>query len=264
MLSSLNTNSLTRTQNLLQLYAQQISSGQSINSAAANPAGLAIADAQTSQLNGQNTALTNISAGLSVTDIAGGALGQISSNLQQMRALAVQAANPTLNSSDLPTLQTQMTDLSHSIDGIAGNSQYNNQLLLNGSYAGQLQTGPNPGDTQNLSLDNASSSALGVSGLNVSSPANATSALNSIDNALKSVNTQQSNLAGVAAGLSTNFTNLTGSYTQLAQAQSQVQGTDYTQATSHLSQARLQNQVGVYALKMYQDIQKTSTLGVIA
>ena len=73
----------------------------------------------------------------------------------------------------------------------------------------------------------------------------------------------QSNVAGTAAGLNSNLSNLNGSYQQLAQSQSQVQDTGYAQATSDLSKVNVQNQAAIYALKLYQDNQKMTTTALL-
>lgn len=134
---------------------------------------------------------------------------------------------------------------------------------MDGSFSGQLQVGPNSGDTLSLSLSDVSSAALGVSGVNVTTAANTTSVLDSIDNAISSDIAMQSNVAGTAAGLNSNLSNLNGSYQQLAQSQSQVQDTGYAQATSDLSKVNVQNQAAIYALKLYQYNQKMTTTALL-
>jgi len=259
MLSSINTTNLDKSQSLIQTSIQRLSSAKRINSAADNPAGLAIADAISSRLGGQNQAIGNIGKGLSLTDTAGSALTQVTDNLQRIRELTVQAGNGSLSVADRQSLQDEINGLGKSIDGIAGNTQFNDQKLLDGSFDGQLQIGPNPGDTLGLSLSNVSSTALGVSGLDVSSAANASNALDSIDSAIKNVGNQQSNLASTAAGLNSNLANLSSSYQNLAETRSRIQDTDYAQTAADLNKGKLQNQVASYALKLYQDNQKAAS-----
>ncbi|WP_445368588.1 flagellin [Methylomonas sp. BW4-1] len=259
MLSSINTNNLDKSQSLIQTSIQRLSSAKRINSAADNPAGVAIADAISSRLGGQNQAIGNIGKGLSLTDTAGSALTQVTDNLQRIRELTVQAGNGSLSAADRQSLQDEINGLGKSIDGIAGNTQFNDQKLLDGSFSGQLQIGPNPGDTLGLSLSNVSSTALGVSGLDVSSAANASNALDSIDSAIKHVGNQQGNLASTAAGLNSNLANLSSSYQNLAETRSRIQDTDYAQTAADLNKGKLQNQVASYALKLYQDNQKAAS-----
>lgn len=263
MLSPIHGNTLDKSQSLTQLSIQRLSSAKRINSAADNPAELAIANAMTSQLGGQQQAIGNISAGLSLTSTADGALGQVTENLQRLRELTVQAGNGLLSASDRQSIQDEMTSLGQGIDDIAGNTQFNGQKLLDGNFSSQLQTGPNPENTLALSLGNVSSSGLGIASLDVSTPTNASTALDSIDNAIKSVSDIQSNVAGTAASLNTNLANISSSYQYLSEARSRIQDSDFAQTTADLNKAKLQNQVAVYGLKQYQDNQKNATLGLL-
>jgi flagellin len=263
MLSPLNSNVLDKSQGLLQSSIQRLSSGKRINSAADNPAELAIADAMTSRLGGQNQAINNITSGLSITDTTGGALNQVTDNLQRIRELTVQAGNGSLSTSDRQSIQDEITGLGKSIDDISSGTQFNGQKLLDGSFSGQFQIGPNSGDTLNLSLQDTSSAALGVSGLDVTTAANATNALDTIDNAINSVSNLQSNVAGTAAGLNSNLANLSSSYQSLSEARSRIQDTDFAQVSSELNKSKVQGQAANYALKLYQDNQKTATLSLL-
>lgn len=263
MLSALNSNGLDRSQGILQANIQHLASGKRINSAADNPADLAIADAMTSRLGGQNQGISNITSGLSVADTAMGALSEVNNNLQRIRELAVQAGNGSLSSTDRQSIQDEITGLGKSIDDISGNTQFNGQKLLDGSFSGQFQIGPNAGDTLNLSLQDTSSAALGVSGLDVTTAVNATNALDSIDKAINSVGNLQSNVAGKAAGLNSNLANLSSSYQSLAEARSRIQDTDVGQAASELNQSKVQGQAAIHALKLYQDNQKAATLPLL-
>jgi flagellin len=263
MLSSIHKTNPDASQSLIQSSIQRLSSAKRINSAADNPAGLAIANAISTRLGGQNQAIGNISNGLSLTDTAGGALNQVSDNLQRIRELAVQAGNSRLSTQDRQSIQDEINGLGQSIDGIAGNTRFNDQKLLDGSFSGQLQIGPNAGDTLNLSLANVSSTALSVSGLDVSTATNATNALDTIDSAIKNVGNVQSNLASTTAGLNSNLANLQSSYQNLAETRSRIQDTDYAQTAAELNKGKVQNQVANYALKLYQDNQKTATLGLL-
>ncbi|WP_150047347.1 MULTISPECIES: flagellin [Methylomonas] len=260
MLSPISHNSLDKAQNLLYTNMQRLSSGKAINSAADNPAGLAIANAFTSQLGGQQQAIGNIASGLSLTEIAGGGAGQITDNLQRIRELTVQAGSAALSATDRQSIQDEIDNLSQGIDSIANNTQFNGRQLLDGSFSGQVQIGPDSGDTLELNLGDLTGSGLGISGLDVSNAGSVGTALDSIDSAIGRVSDLQSTLAGTSAGLSSNLANLQSSYQSLAQARSRSQDTDYAQASSDLSKARVNNQLAVYAVKLYQDNQKAGAL----
>ena len=112
MASTINTNiqslnaqrNLATSQGSLSTSMQRLSSGLRINSAKDDAAGLAIAERMTSQVRGLNQAARNANDGISLAQVAEGALGSASSTLQRIRELAVQAANATNSASDRAAL----------------------------------------------------------------------------------------------------------------------------------------------------------------
>ncbi len=254
---------LNQSQSQILTNLQRLSSGQKINTAADNPAGLAIANLMSSQLDSQSQAINNTTTGLSVTDTAGGALSQVTENLQSIRELTVQAGNGTLSSADLQSIHEQIKGYQQNIDAISSNTQFNGQALLDGNFAGQIQIGPNSGDTLSLSLGNTSSAALGIAGLNLSSADDITHSLQSIDKALGTVDSYQSSVGANAAGLNSALSNLSNSYAQLSSSRSQIQNTDYAETASNLSASNLKNKAALFALKQYQENQKSLTSGLL-
>src|ERR1019366_95825 len=155
-MQSINTNiaSLTaqynqdKTQNDLTTAIQRLSSGLRINSAKDDAAGLAISDRMTAQINGLNQAARNANDGISLAQVADGALSSVTDNLQRMRELAVQSANATNSSSDRAALQQEVSQLETEIDRVATQTQFNGINLLDGSFtAQQFQVGANSGQT---------------------------------------------------------------------------------------------------------------------
>jgi len=173
-----NMNSLTaqynqdKTQNDLATAIQRLSSGLRINSAKDDAAGLAISDRMTAQINGLNQAAQNANDGISLAQIADGALASVTDDLQRMRELAVQSANATNSSSDRAALQQEVSQLETEIDRVATQTQFNGINLLDGSFtAQQFQVGANSGQTIAISsIASARASALGVyQGFNLTS-----------------------------------------------------------------------------------------------
>ncbi len=108
-ISSLNAQrNLSMSQSSLSTSMQRLSSGLRINSAKDDAAGLAISERMTTQIRGMNQAARNANDGISLAQTAEGALGEISSNLQRMRELAVQSANATNSVDDREALQKEV------------------------------------------------------------------------------------------------------------------------------------------------------------
>ncbi|MBQ7561895.1 MAG: hypothetical protein IJS99_08710 [Synergistaceae bacterium] len=115
--------------------AQALATGQRINSAADDAAGLAISEKMRSQINGLNTAMKNTQDGISLLQTAEGALSSTTSILQRMRELSVQAANDTLTGQDRIYIQAEIEQLKDEINKISGTTQFNKKKLLNGDSA---------------------------------------------------------------------------------------------------------------------------------
>jgi flagellin len=170
MASTINTNinsltaqrSLGMSQASLTTSMQRLSSGLRINSAKDDAAGLAISERFTSQIRGLNQASRNANDAISLTQTAEGALGGISSNLQRMRELAVQAANGTNSSSDRAAIQNEVLQLSSEINRVATTTQFNGLNLLDGTLsASSFQVGANANQTINVAVASAQAGDLG-------------------------------------------------------------------------------------------------------
>jgi flagellin len=165
-IASLNAqNNLNRSQNSLAASLQRLSSGLRINSARDDAAGLAIVNRMSAQIAGMNQAARNANDAISLTQTADGSFASITSNLQRMRELAVQAANSTNSSTDRAALQQEVNQLASEIDRVAVNSQFNGINLLDGTFTNRtFQLGANSGQSITLSsIISARSSALGAS-----------------------------------------------------------------------------------------------------
>ncbi|OEZ00538.1 MULTISPECIES: flagellin [Stenotrophomonas] len=164
-----NTMSLNAQRNLstsgssLATTIQRLSSGLRINSAKDDAAGLAISERFGTQIRGTDVAIRNANDGISLAQVAEGALSEIGNNLQRVRELAVQASNATNSATDRKALQAEVTQLVSEIDRVAKQSDFNGTKLLDGSFTSQLfQVGANAG--QAIAINNvvdAKASSLG-------------------------------------------------------------------------------------------------------
>ncbi len=161
-----NINSLVAQQNLngsqsaLSQAITRLSSGKRINSAADDAAGLAISTRMQTQINGLNQGVSNANDGVSMIQTASSALSSLTSSLQRIRQLAVQASTGTLSSSDQAALQKEVSAQISEVNRIASQTTYNGTNILDGS-AGTVtfQVGANVGQTISLNLSQSMSSA---------------------------------------------------------------------------------------------------------
>src|SRR5579875_318810 len=126
--------SLAKTQLKYATALERLSTGQRINKAADDAAGLAIGEKLLAQVNGLQQAVNNAQNGISLVQTAEGALNETHDILQRMRELVVEAGGGTLTSTDQANIQAEITQLQAELDRIGNTTQYNGQLLLNGSF----------------------------------------------------------------------------------------------------------------------------------
>ena len=154
---------LTTSSGALQTSLQRLSSGLRINSAKDDAAGLAISERFSTQIRGINQAVRNANDGISLAQVAEGALGEVSNNLQRIRELAVQARNATNSDADRAALDAEVQQRINEIERVAGQTEFNGTKLLDGSFSSQVfQIGANKGETISVdSIANAKTAELG-------------------------------------------------------------------------------------------------------
>ena len=120
---------------------ERLSSGLKINHSKDNPAGMAISNKMQAQINGLNRASQNASDGISVIQISDGALNEVTSILQRMRELSVQAASDaTMAVEDKKAIQNEIESLKDEVDRISTDTEYNTKTLLDGSLDTRVYT----------------------------------------------------------------------------------------------------------------------------
>lgn len=164
-ISALNTyNKMTVNQNAATKNMEKLSSGQRINRAGDDAAGLAISEKMRGQIRGLEQAATNAQDGISLIQTAEGALNETHAILQRMRELSVQSANDTNTEEDRQQLQNEVDQLSNEITRIAKDTTFNNSNLLDGSFDGKFHIGANAGQNLSVNIGKMDSASLGTTG----------------------------------------------------------------------------------------------------
>jgi flagellin len=163
-ISSLNAqNNLTKSQMTLTTSLQRLSTGLRINSAKDDSAGLAIAAKMSAQIGGLNQATRNANDGISMSQTAEGAMGQVGDILLRMRDLSVQAANGTNSADDRKTIQNEVDQLYSEIDRISATTEFNGNKLLNGNASNNsFQVGANANQTISFKISEVSTKAMAL------------------------------------------------------------------------------------------------------
>ena len=131
--ASITANALTKNERAMSQAMERLSTGQRINSASDDAAGLAISSRMTSQINGLNMAVRNTNDAISMVQTADGALVEVTNMLQRMRELTVQAASGTMSTTDVTALNTEFTALRDQIQEVANNTEWTGTKILDGS-----------------------------------------------------------------------------------------------------------------------------------
>jgi flagellin len=183
---------LNRSTQALNRSLERLSSGLRINRAADDAAGLAIAEGFRAQVRGTQVAQRNAQDGISLVQTAEGSLSETTNILQRIRELAVQSANGTQSTTNRAALDNEVQQLLGQIDSIALDTDFNGIRVLSSAQTLTLQSGAMASQTLVVSVAGAKTNDLNVSMVRISSMASAVSAISTIDNALRSVNTLRS------------------------------------------------------------------------
>jgi len=153
-----------RANNTMTRSMERLSSGQRINSAADDAAGLAVANKMESQSRGIKMAMRNSKDGISLVQTAESGMSQISNMILRMRELAVQMDNGVYTTTDRDNAQLEINALLAEIDKIAANTRFNDVALLDGSYDQTIRSGNTNAETTRISLNSMFIKDTGASG----------------------------------------------------------------------------------------------------
>lgn len=234
-------------QSSLATAMQRLSTGLRINSAADDAAGLAIGTRMDSQIRGMNVAVRNTNDAISMVQTADGALSTITSAFQRMRELSVQAASGSTSTDDKALLNTEYQSLAEEVGRISDSTKFNN-IALTSTDAGtfNFQVGANGTDTVAVTTKDANT-YLAAAG-DLTSGANATTAIGALDDALKAINTDRATYGSTLNRFAFTVQNLNTSISNQSAAKSRVMDADYGQETANLAKANVLQQSSIAML----------------
>ena len=250
-------NLLGQNNNRLSNSVERISSGLRINKAADDAAGLAISEGLRSDIRSLRQAVRNSNDGVSLINIAEGALNEQGSMLIRLRELASQAATGTTGSTERATIQLEFNALRNEIDRITHTTVFNDQKLIDGSLASSvssanqifIQVGMDNNVNSRINLNEQldlkaiTVSALNIDSLSVTGANGALDALEAINTAIGSVTAIRGQVGSVQNRLVRTISNLNISVENLQAAESQIRDADIAQEVALLTR----NQIMVQA-----------------
>lgn len=253
--SSLNAQrQLVNSGNSLDTAFKRLSSGFRINSASDDAAGLQISNRLTSQVNGLNQAARNANDGISVAQVAEGAMEEITNSLQRIRVLAIQSQNGINSADDRAALQKEVSALKVEMSRIATTTQFGNQNLLNGSYSAKFLVGANANQNISVNLSRNTPAAgwgangLGLTALTVSSVGGASTALALVDSAIKAVDGKRADLGALQNRFQATIRNLANISENVSGARARIRDTDFARETAELTRQQILQQTSTTVL----------------
>lgn len=243
--------SLAKTSGEMATALQRLSSGLRVNSAKDDAAGLAISERLTAQVRGYNQAIRNAGDGISLAQTAEGGIEAITSSLQRMRELAVQAANYSNTNADRTAIQAEVSQLLSEVGRVAEQTKFNGNALLNGDFSsgGNFQVGANASEVIAVGgIADLDATALGINGIDVSTQAGATTALGLLDAAITTVTTERAELGASINRFEQTINNLRVTVENITAARSRIQDADFASETASLTRLQILQQSGTAVL----------------
>ena len=244
----LNLNSAAESDSLAKL-----SSGSRITSAKDDASGLAIATTMNADISVLQQASTNAQNGQSVLNTADGALSNISDILTRMESLTAQSQSGTVSATDRGYIDAEYQQLSTEIDNIATTTKFNGVALLDGAsaYSGtgvNFLVGTASTDTINVTLAGADTTTLGVNATDVTTAANAATAMSAISTAIDTISKDRANVGATLSRFSYRGDVINTSLTNLQAAQSSIKDVDIAAEQSKFTSEQTMTSAAIAAL----------------
>lgn len=236
--ATITANALTKNERAMATAMERLSTGQRINNAGDDAAGLAISSRMTTYIKGLDMAVRNANDAISLVQTADGALIEITNMLQRMRELAVQASSGVTTVTDNGYLQLEMDQLINEIDAIADNTKFNGASVLSSGGTVSFFSDINvTGNTTVVVTADMHISVLGITGNNVSvaTLSMAQSSINNIDDAIAIVDNRRANLGAISNRFNHTIDNLTNVVANTEAAKSRIVDADYATETTALT-----------------------------
>ncbi len=244
--------SLDRAQSSLQTQSQRLASGQRINSAKDDAAGLVITTGLDTQNRGFKAAIRNSLDGISRLQVEEAALGNVTEQLQRIRELKVQQENGILTKSDTQALQGEIEQRLQAVEQVFSDSEFNGQKLFKEGQIG-IQSGPNAGDQITINTQDLAGKVLDdVGELDISG----------IDAALEALSARRSELGAVQSSLQNNTEFLALKSEANQAASSRIRDTDFAKTISEKTKNEVQLKVAI-AVQGQANIQQQDVLRLL-
>ena len=233
---------------------ERLSSGQRINRAADDAAGLAVSSKMTAQLKGINMSVRNAQDGISLVQTAEAAMAEVMNMLTRMRELGVQMNNGDYTNADRVNANLEKNQLIAEITKVTDNTQFNNVTLLDGSYSKELRVGNLNTEVITVTILDmavstlATGAAVTLSAMTISAQAGAAIAVTSLDTAISNLAEYQATLGAKQNRLEHTIAYLSNASVLTEQARGRIMDSDFATESSNLAKEQILNQAATAML----------------
>jgi flagellin len=233
---------------------ERLASGSRINRAGDDAAGLAISEKLKANIRSMKQASRNANDGISMIQVAEGAMNEVSSILIRLRELSIQGASDTIGDTERGFVNKEVQNLKSEIDRISNSTEFNGTKLLNGTAPPlEIQVGvKNDPELDRLVFESdklvSNLSALGIDAVATDSKESSQANLEQLDNAINMVNENRSNLGALQNRLGSTINNLAIYRENLESANSRIRDTDMAEETSELVRNNILTQSNIAIL----------------
>jgi flagellin len=252
---------LSKTKRSMDQNLEQLSSGSRINKAADDAAGLAVSEKLKGQIRSLGQATRNANDGISLIQVAEGAMSEISNILIRLRELSIQASSDTIGHTERQFVDIEYQQLKNEIQRISEVTEFNGTSLLQGNAGAsvpdggvlEIQVGTHNHpfqdritysvEEQNVTLD-----ALGLTAINSQTKESARNALQSLDTAMTKVNGSRANLGALQNRLSSTINNLAVSRENMSASNSRIRDVDVAKSSAELAKNTILSNAGIAVL----------------
>ncbi len=247
---------LSSTQSALASSIGKLSSGMRINNAADDAAGLGISENLKAQVRSLSQASRNANDGISMSQVAEGAMNEMQGIVGRMRELSVQSANSTLGSNERGYIQTEFTQLKDEINRISAVTNFNGQKLLDGAASAGLSFQVGIYDSANdrvaMSITKLNASTLGstvkLQAASLSTVTNARAAMGIFDAAIQQLSQSRAKVGATQNRMQVTISNLASSHENLSAANSRIRDVDVAEETASMTKSQILSQAGLAVL----------------
>lgn len=243
--------SLNKVNNRIATHQMRLATGRKINSAGDDPAGYQIAKSLEARRRGLDAALSNVGSARNVLNIAEGGYQTIMDQLQTMKEKATQASDGSLSAAQRSALDNQVTALIAEVEDTVEETTFNGMSLINGSYGTtgiKFHTGAGSTDELEVKLNNADSSALSISAVDLTTASGASAAIASFDSAITTLSTAIQKVGEYQTRFAAKEENLAVAISNTESARSVIEDADFASEQMEIMKLQILQQTSLSSL----------------